>query len=126
LLVVYDPICGLVVDLAACENAHSSERLGVAPLLGRARPEELWIADRHFCTRAVLRGLEDARACFIVREYANHSHLIKQGEWQDRGRTETGTIREEEVAVADAQAPWQRIELALDQPTEDGNTSRWL
>jgi len=81
--------------------------------------------DRHYSTRTVLRGLEDAGACFIVHEHANHSHLAEQGEWQDSGRTETGAVREQEVAVADAQTPWRRMELALDQPTEDGDTTLW-
>jgi len=125
-LVAYDPDLGLVTDLVPCEDAHASERAGVAPLLEGARPGELWIADRHYCTRTVLRGLEDAGACFIVREHANHPRLVQQGEWQDCGRTETGAVREQEIAVAEAQAPWRRIELALDQPTEDGDTTLWL
>ncbi len=125
-LVAYDPDLGLVVDLVACEDAHASERAGVAPLLEGTRPGELWIADRHYCTRTVLRGLEGAGACFIVREHANHPRLVQQGEWQDRGRTETGAVREQTITVAEAQARWRRIELALDQPTEDGDTTLWL
>jgi len=125
-LVVYDPDRGLVTDLVACEDAHASERAGVSPLLEDARPGELWIADRHFCTRTVLQGVEEAGACFIVREHANHPRLVQQGKWQDRGRTETGAVREQAVAVADAQTPWRRVELALDQPTEDGDTTLWL
>jgi len=122
-LVVYDPDLGLVVDLVACEDAHASERAGVAPLLEGARPGELWIADRHYCTRTVLGGLEDAGAGFIVREHANHPRLVEQGAWQGCGRTGTGEVREQEIAVAQAQGPWRRIELALDQPTEDGDTT---
>ena len=122
-LVVYDPDLGLVVDLVACEDAHASERAAVAPLLEGARPGELWIADRHYCTRTVLEGLEDAGASFIVREHARHPRLIEQGAWQDCGRTGTGEVREQEIAVAQAPAPWRRIELALDQPTEDGDTT---
>jgi len=125
-LVVYDPDRGLVTDLVACEDAHASERAGVAPLLEEAQPGELWIADRHYCTRTVLRGFEDAGACFIVREHANHPRLVQQGEWQDRGRTETGAVREQAIAIAETQARWRRIELALDVPTEDGDTTLWL
>jgi len=125
-LVVYDPDLGLVVDLVACEDAHASERAGVVPLLEDARPGELWIADRHFCTRTVLRGLEGAGADFLVREHANHPRLIQQGDWRDCGRTETGAVREQAIAVAEAQARWRRIELALDVPTEDGDSTLWL
>ncbi len=139
-LVAYDPDLGLVVDLVACEDAHASERAGVAPLLEGARPGELWIADRHFCTRTVLGGLEDAGACFVVREHANHSRLAGQGEWRTCGRVETGLVREQAIAMEHQQAPlsasltslrgiasrWRRIELALDVPTEDGDTTLWL
>ncbi len=120
-LVVYDPDLGLVTDLVACEDAHASERAAVAPLLEGAQPGELWIADRHYCTRTVLGGLDDAGAGFIVREHGCHPRLAGQGEWQGCGRTGTGEVREQEIAVAQAQAPWRRIELALDQPTEDGD-----
>ncbi|HEY0207405.1 MAG TPA: IS4 family transposase [Acetobacteraceae bacterium] len=136
-LVVYDPDLGLVVDLVACEDAHASERAAVAPLLEGARPGELWIADRHYCTRTVLGGLEDAGAGFIVREHGRHPRLVEQGAWCACGRTGTGEVREQEIAVAQAQAPqsasltslrgiasrWRRVELALDQPTEDGDTT---
>ncbi len=122
-LVAYDPDLGLVVDLVACEDAYASERAGVAPLLEGARAGELWIADRHFCTRTVLRGLEDVGACFIVREHANHPRLAEQGEWRACGRVETGLVREQAITAEHQQARWRRIELALDQPTEDGDTT---
>ena len=125
-LVAYDPDLGLVVDLVACEDAYASERAGVAPLLEGARPGELWLADRHFCTRTVLEGLEDAGACFIVREHANHPRLAEQGEWRACGWVETGLVREQAITVEHQQAPWRRIELALDQPTEAGDTTLWL
>ncbi len=104
-LVAYDPDLGLVVDLVACEDAYASERAGVAPLLEGARAGELWIADRHFCTRTVLVGLEDAGACFIVREHANHPRLAEQGEWRACGRVETGLVREQVIAMEHQQAP---------------------
>ncbi len=122
-LVVYDPDMGLAVDLVACEDAHASERAAVAPLLEGAGPGELWIADRHFCTGAILGGWQETGASFIVREHGRHPCLVRQGGWQGCGRTETGEVREQEIAVAGSQALWRRIELALDQPTEDGDAT---
>jgi IS4 transposase len=122
-LVLYDPDLGLVVDLVACEDAHASERAAVAPLLDGAQPGELWIADRHYCTRTVLGGLEDAGAGFIVREHGRHPRLAGQGEWRACGRVETGLVREQTVGMQGQAAPWRRVELALDQPTEDGETT---
>ena len=122
-LVVYDPDSGLVTDLLACEDAHASERAAVGPLLDSAQPGELWIADRHFCTRTVLQAWQAAGSGFIVREHARHPHLVGQGDWQSRGRTTTGQLREQAIEIKDQQAPWRRIELALDAPTEDGETT---
>ncbi len=122
-LVVYDPDSGLVTDIVASEDAHQSERAAVAPLLASARPRQLWIADRHFCTRVIMRGWDEARAGFIVREHARHPRLIGQGKWRKCGRIETGQVREQAIEVAGAPAPWRRIELALDTPTEAGETT---
>ena len=122
-LVVYDPDSGLVTDIVANEDAHQSERASVAPLLASARPGQLWIADRHSCTRVIMQGWDEAQAGFIVREHARHPRLIGQGKWRECGRTETGQVREQAIEVAGAPAPWRRIELALDAPTEAGETT---
>ena len=119
-LVVYDPDSGLVTDLVASEDAHQSERALVAPLLDNAQPGQLWIGDRNFCTRPILQGWDEAQAGFIVREHGRHPRLVGQGEWREYGRTETGQVREQAIEVAGAPAPWRRIELALDRPTEAG------
>ncbi len=117
-LVVYDPDSGLVTDIVASEDAHQSERASVAPLLDSAQPGQLWIADRHFCTRVIMQGWDEAHAGFIVREHACHPRLVGQGDWHGCGRTGTGEVREQAIEVAGAR--WRRIELALDKPTEAG------
>jgi len=119
-VVVYDPDSGLVTDLVAGEDAHQSERALVGPLLDSAQPGQLWIGDRHFCTRVIMQGWDEAQAGFIVREHGRHPRLIGQGAWRECGRTETGQVREQLIEVAVVPAPWRRIELALDMPTETG------
>ena len=122
-LVVYDPDSGLVTDLLACEDAHESERVGAAALLDGAGPGQVWIADRHFCTRTLLHGWAAAQAAFIVREHGRHPRLVWQGAWQERSRTETGRVREQAIEVEGEAAPWRRIELVLDAPTASGETT---
>jgi IS4 transposase len=119
-LVVYDPDRGLVTDIAPCEDAHRSERAAATPLLEGAQPGQLWIADRQFCTAAILLGLRAAGADCIVREHARHPRLTGQGEWRTCGRVETGAVREQTITVARQERPWRRIELVLDTPTEAG------
>jgi IS4 transposase len=122
-LVVYDPDSGLVMDMVACEDAHASERVAVAPLLDGAQPGDLWIADRHFCTGVILGGWQQAGAGFIVREHGRHPRLVGQGEGRACGRVATGRVSEQAVEIEGQPAPWRRIELALDVPTEDGETT---
>jgi IS4 transposase len=121
-LVVYDPDCGLVTDILPSEDAYQSERAAVAPLLDSAQPGQLWIADRQFCTSAILLGWQATQASFLVREHGRHPQLATEGAWRACGRTETGQVREQRIALAGAAASWRRIELALDTPTEAGES----
>jgi len=120
-IVVYDPDSGLVTDLIAGEDAHQSERTLAIPLLQGAKPGQVWIADRHFCTRTLLTGWDTAGACFIVREHTKHPRLASRGTWRDCGRTDTGPVREQEIALEGFARSWRCIELMLDAPTEDGD-----
>jgi len=44
-------------------------------------------------------------------------------EWRGCGRTESGRVREQAIEDTGAQTSWRRIELALDAPTEVGETA---
>lgn len=122
-LVVYDPDGGLVLDMVGGEDAHASERTLASRLVESAGPGQVWIADRHFCTRPLLEGWAGAGACFIVREHAKHPRVAERGAWQDRGRVETGTVREQVITLEGHATPWRCIELTLDVPTESGDTT---
>lgn len=123
-LVVYDPDRALVCDILACEDAYESERVGVQPLVESAEAGQLWIADRHFCTHAIMQGLSQAQADFIVREHAHHPRLAGRGEWSEAVRIETGMLREQAIEVQalheNQAATWRCIEIELDRPTEAG------
>ena len=121
-LVVYDADRGLVTDIVGCEDAHANERSAMGPLLERAQPGQLWMADRNFCTRDIAQGWDKAGAGFIVREHEKHPRLIEQSDWVACGRVETGTLQEQAIRIEEGQQPWRRIELQLDQTTEDGDT----
>ncbi|CAM3384627.1 transposase [Methylobacterium mesophilicum] len=58
-----------------------------------------------------------------MREHARHPRLSGESAWRKAGRTETGRLREQAITLADpgAQAaPWRRIELTLDRPSQAG------
>jgi IS4 transposase len=120
-LVVYDPDTELVCDMVGCEDAYTSERAAVPPLLDRAQAGQLWIADRHFCTEAILNSLHTAQSHFLVREHSTHPRLLEQGPWQECGRVETGTVYEQSIRIAGSSDTWRCIEIRLDTPTDDGD-----
>lgn len=128
-LVVYDPDSTLVTDILGCEDAHQSERTGAATLLERAQQGQVWIADRHFCTRTLLQGWQQRQASFIVREHAKHPKLGRIGPWSETEPIETGQVREQAIELAapkeaqPAAQPWRRIEIQLQAPTESGEQS---
>jgi len=130
-LVVYDPDLALVCDSVACEDAYQSERVGVQPLLDSAQPGQLWLADRHFCTHAIMHGFARAGSSFVVREHAHHPRLIEHGPWSQSLPTPSSRVREQSIRVQGVHdegaggepAPaWRRIEIELDTPTEAGET----
>ena len=49
-LVVLDPQRMLVCDVFPCEDAHAQERSIVLELVEHLEPNEVWVADRNFCT----------------------------------------------------------------------------
>lgn len=141
-LVVYDPDTGLVRDLLACEDAHQSERVGAAILLEQSKSGQLWIADRHFCTRTLLQGWQETGAAFIIREHGTHPQLAQYGPWSDPVACQGGTVREQAIEMAPVKlsktakekaqqeaaacaviTPWRRIELVLAEPTTSGHQS---
>jgi IS4 transposase len=124
-LVVYDPDLGMVTDLIAGEDGHTQERALMGPLLAAAGPGELWLADRNFCTRAILSGWQQRGSCFLVREHAANPNPRPLGQPKKIGRVDTGTVYEQAVAIDDAAGAeiiLRRIELQLAVPTEDGDT----
>jgi hypothetical protein len=56
-----------------------------------------------------------------VREHTHHPRLASRGNWRDCGRTDTGMVREQEIALEGFARSWRCIELMLDAPTEDGD-----
>lgn len=98
-LVVYDPDSALVCDIVACEDTHQSERVGAASLTASVQAQQVWIADRHFCSEALLCGLSQRQACFIVREHARHPRVSERGPWGACTDTQTGRVREQGIQL---------------------------
>lgn len=122
-LAVYEQELDLVTEVFLTPDGHASERTLLDDVLHSVRAQDLWIADRNFCTLKFLFGLAAAEAKFIIRQHGSLvGCLLGQRRW--RGRTATGTVYEQDLELR-----WEgrkrrvrRITLVLDEPTRDGDT----
>jgi hypothetical protein len=121
-LVVIEPESGLIVQIVACEDGHAQERSLLDPILAAAKPHDLFIADRNFCTVGFLMGLVARQAYLAIRQHA-HLPIASAGELRGCGRTETGAVYEQAITirVGDTEWPMRRVEIHLDTPTRDGD-----
>jgi IS4 transposase len=122
-LVVYDPQYRLAIDALPCEDGHAQERILLPDLLETTEPDDLWIADRNFCTIGFLFGVGDRRGKFIVRQHGNLPFTLK-GRRKRIGETATGVVYEQAMEVIDDRGRtrvYRRITVALYEPTRDGD-----
>jgi IS4 transposase len=125
-LVIYDPDTSLVLDVLPCEDGHAGERTLMTSVVANAQPDELWIADRNFCTAAITSAWHRKASAFVVREHNCNAKLTILGPLHEEGPSETGVVYEQPV---DFEMPeggdglrMRRIEIQLVTPTEDGET----
>jgi hypothetical protein len=122
-LVVYEPAQGLVTDVFPCEDGHAQERALLGSVLASVQRNDLWIADRNFCTRAFLTEIDARGGCFVIREHQGLPWEMVSP-LRSCGRTPTGQLAQQRVCVVDAQGHqplFRRLQIKLDQVTRDGD-----
>jgi len=123
-LAVLDPALMMVVDVLLSEDGHAQERSLFADLLQQVEANDVWLADRNFCTADFLQGIADRDGFFVIRHHANLT-LMPVGEWGKETETETGWVSERKAWV---QRDDQRVLLVrcirvrLKQRTRDGES----
>ncbi len=123
-LVVYEPALGLVTDLVLCEDAYTQERALLVELLPRVRANDLWVADRNFCTTKFVFGVQRRQGFFLVRQHKTNLPCLPLEPLRPCGATATGVVYEQQVRVTDPETGEQqtlrRIEVRLFEKTRDG------
>jgi hypothetical protein len=121
-LAVLDQRTGLATDVFLTPDGHDRERSLLGDVLAVARRRDPWIADRNFCARKFLFGLDGAGAGFVIRQ---HGCLCGTpvGKRQTVGRGETGMVYEQRITVcSEGRELWlRRVTVELDTPTQDGD-----
>ena len=122
-LVVYDPDLQLAVDVLPCEDAHTQERVLMRTIVQTAAKGDLWIGDRNFSTSGILCGFIEREAHFLIREQGRNPNPRELSRARRIGRIPTGTLYEQLVSIEDEHGVChmlRRIELRLNEPTENG------
>ena len=123
-LVVLDPSLMLAIDVFLCEDGHAQERSKLAQVLATVESDDVWIADRNFCTLNFLSGIVAKAGYFIIREH-------KCLPWHDAsefsriGSIEGGKVWEQIVKVSDDEGYLSTIrcvQVILDETTRDGDS----
>jgi hypothetical protein len=110
-------------EVVLCEEGHAQERSLTERILALTKANDLWLADRHFCTTAILFGIAQRQADFVIRPQATTLKIDRVGESVPQGRTETGTLFEQAMTLKGPQdelLQGRRVTVKLDQPTRDG------
>jgi hypothetical protein len=122
-LAVLDTELMLATDMIPCEDGHAQERSLSSDILALVKERDVWIADRNFCTTKLLFGIVDRDAFFVIRQHAQMT-LVALEPLKKRGRTETGEVYEQAVALTNSEGEvfkLRRVALQLDTPTRDGD-----
>ncbi len=122
-LVVLDPELMLATHMIPCEDGHAQERSLSAQILALVQANDVWIADRNFCTTALLGGIAERLGFFIIRHHANLT-IASAGTMRRCGRTDTGEVFEQLVTIRDSdggELKVRRVTIRLDKPTRDGD-----
>src|SRR4029453_909505 len=99
-LVVYEPAPGLVTNVFPCEDGHAQERSLLGAVLATVAADDLWIADRNFCTRAFLCEMDTRGGFFVIRQHQGLPFEILSPLRAD-DRTPTGHLAQQRVCVVD-------------------------
>src|SRR5215813_8176514 len=125
ILVVLDQQRMLATEVVLCEDGHAQERSLLGQVLPLVTQDDLWIADRNFCTVDFLGGIAARGGCFIIRQHGQLQGTLI-GSRTYRGAIQTGKVYEQRIELVNAQGDrmtLRRITVALREPTRDGDAA---
>lgn len=107
----------LAVDVFPCEDGHAQERSLLNKVLNTIEDNDVWVADRNFCTLNFLSGIVAIAGYFIIHEcFPWHD----ASEFRHIGSVEGGQVWEQTVKVSDHEgylSTIRRVKVILDETT---------
>ena len=126
---VYDPILRIPIDVFPCEDGHAQERSLFGDVLPNVQANDLWIADRNFCTLGFIAGIHAKNAYFIFRQHGNLPFTEITPE-KSAGQTKTGKVFEQTIKIVDPSSgnelELRRIRVRLIKKTRDEDSDIFI
>jgi len=122
-LVVLDQQPMLATEVVLCEDGHAQERSLLGQVLPLVTQDDLWMADRNFCTVDFLCGIAARGGGFVMRQHGQLKGTLV-GTRTYQGAIDTGKVYEQRIELMNAQGDpvtLRRIPVALHEPTRDGD-----
>ncbi|MDM9580454.1 hypothetical protein [Nostoc sp. GT001] len=105
------------------QNGHAQERSLFDEVLPTVEEDDVWIADRNFCTLKFLFGVAAHKGYFIIRQHQSMPWQATDDFWLV-GQSDSGTVFEQNIVLSadDGQLlKARRIKVCLKQPNRDGD-----
>lgn len=104
------------------KDAHAQESTVLDRVVGDLQPNELLIADRHFCIVNFMLAVAKKLGCFVIRQHGRLKGELL-GKRRQIGRTSTGMVFEQKMKIGNGDDVLivRRITVELDAPTRDGD-----
>ena len=128
LLVVYDPVLRIPVDVFPCEDGHAQERSLLSAVLPTVNANDLWVADRNFNTVEFTCGIANKNAYVVFRQHGNLPYTVL-GKEKAIGKIETGKVFEQRIEIVDLNGKkhkFRRIRVLLKKKTRDGDSEIFI
>ena len=122
-IAVLDPQKMLVTDIFLNQDGHAQERTMLPELLETVQAQQVWIADRNFCTRQLLFGVVQRGGDFVIRQHKSLP-VEEISALQEIGETKTGRVYEQQVQIINADGlslSLRRVVIELHKPTRHGD-----
>lgn len=121
---VFDPVLALAIQVFPCEDGHAQERSVLSAVYPTIEANDVFIADRNFCTQTFLGTLQARQAYFVIREHQSLP-LASISALKYQGHTDTGMVSQQQAVLHTPEGTAysvRRITVQLHTPTREGDT----
>lgn len=104
-------------------DGHAQESNTCGQIVEDLLPNDVVIADRHYCIISFLTNIAVAAGFFVIRQHGRLKGVL-QGKRKRVGRVATGVVYEQalKLSTADDAMVVRRVTVELDTPTRDGDS----